>query len=76
MAIGQNILFVIERKTWTDLASSLRDGRKENNKKLLKIREETKCQLIYLIMVCLLERQQDNWKGFDTMHLHRADGIV
>ena len=44
-----HILFVIERKTWTDLASSLRDGRKENNKKLLKIREETKCQLIYLI---------------------------
>jgi ERCC4-type nuclease len=43
------ILFIIERKTWKDLASSLRDGRKENVKKLLKIREETGCQLIYLI---------------------------
>ena len=44
-----HILFVIERKTWNDLAASLKDGRKENTKKLLKIREETKCQLIYLI---------------------------
>lgn len=43
------ILFIIERKTWKDLAASLRDGRKENNKKLLKIREDTGCQLIYLI---------------------------
>lgn len=43
------ILFIIERKTWKDLAASLRDGRKENVKKLLKIREETGCQLIYLI---------------------------
>ena len=30
------ILFIIERKTWKDLAASLRDGRKENTKKLLK----------------------------------------
>lgn len=43
------ILFIIERKTWKDLASSLRDGRKENNKKLFKIREDTGCKLIYLI---------------------------
>lgn len=43
------ILFIIERKTWKDLAASLQDGRKENVKKLLKIREETGCQLIYLI---------------------------
>jgi ERCC4-type nuclease len=43
------ILFIIERKTWTDLAASLRDGRKENNKKLFKIRQATGCHLIYLI---------------------------
>lgn len=43
------ILFIIERKTWKDLAASLRDGRKENTKKLLKIREDTGCQIIYLI---------------------------
>lgn len=43
------ILLVIERKTWEDLASSIRDGRKENIKKLLDIREKTGCQIAYLI---------------------------
>ena len=43
------ILFIIERKTWKDLASSMRDGRKNNVNKMIKVREETGCQLIYLI---------------------------
>ena len=45
----ENILFVIERKTWKDLASSIRDGRKENVNKLLKLRTDTGCQILYLI---------------------------
>ena len=44
-----NILFIIERKTWCDLAASMRDGRKENVKKLINIREETGCKILYLI---------------------------
>jgi ERCC4-type nuclease len=44
-----NILFVIERKTWKDLASSMRDGRKHNVNKMIKLREDTGCQIIYLI---------------------------
>ena len=43
------ILMVIERKTWTDLAASFRDGRKENILKLLELRERTGCQIAYLI---------------------------
>ena len=43
------ILFIIERKSWKDLANSIKDGRKENVKKMLKMREETKCKLFYLI---------------------------
>ena len=43
------ILFIIERKTWGDLADSLRDGRSKNVKKMMKVREETGCKLIYLI---------------------------
>jgi ERCC4-type nuclease len=43
------ILIAIERKTWTDLASSMRDGRKENIKKLMELRDKTDCQLAYLI---------------------------
>lgn len=44
-----HILFIIERKTWKDLAGSLRDGRKHNINKMIKMREETGCHLIYLI---------------------------
>lgn len=43
------ILLAIERKTWQDLASSFRDGRKANISKLLNLREKTNCKLIYLI---------------------------
>lgn len=43
------ILVLIERKTWVDLAASLRDGRKENVQKLLSVREKTGCQVGYLI---------------------------
>lgn len=43
------ILFIIERKTWKDLASSIRDGRKHNINKMIKMRDETGCQLLYLI---------------------------
>lgn len=44
-----NILMVIERKTWKDLSSSLRDGRKDNFNKMLKLREDTGCKIFYLI---------------------------
>jgi ERCC4-type nuclease len=43
------ILFIIERKTWVDLASSIKDGRKNNVKKMIKARNDTNCILIYLI---------------------------
>lgn len=43
------ILLLIERKTWVDLAASIRDGRKENVQKLLAVREKTGCQVGYLI---------------------------
>ena len=45
----ERILFVIERKTWKDLASSIKDGRKHNVNKMIKIREDTGCHLMYLI---------------------------
>jgi ERCC4-type nuclease len=46
---GDQILFNIERKTWKDLASSFKDGRKDNVQKMLKLREDTHCKLIYLM---------------------------
>lgn len=43
------IMLIIERKTWADLASSLRDGRASNINKLIKTRDAAGCQLVYLI---------------------------
>lgn len=45
----EHILMIIERKSWKDLAASIRDGRKDNTTKMLKLREDTGCQLFYLI---------------------------
>jgi len=44
-----NIIVVIERKTLVDLASSLRDGRSKNVEKLINLRQETACKIIYII---------------------------
>ena len=43
------IMMIIERKTWEDLAASMRDGRKTNVQKLISVREKTGCQIAYLI---------------------------
>lgn len=44
-----NLLFCIERKTWTDLAQSICDGRTENVSKMISLRDKTGCKLIYLM---------------------------
>lgn len=46
---GDELLAIIERKTWTDLSAGLRDGRKENVAKLLYAREQSNALLMYLI---------------------------
>lgn len=43
------LIVLIERKTWLDLSSSLKDGRKENVHKLFEARDKSKCLLLYLI---------------------------
>jgi ERCC4-type nuclease len=46
----ENILFVIERKSWKDLSASIRDGRKKNINKLKEVRSEYPwVQIFYLI---------------------------
>ena len=43
------IVLIIERKSLADLAASIKDGRMENNNKLLEAREQTNCKLVYII---------------------------
>lgn len=44
-----SILAVIERKSWSDMAASIKDGRKRNVEKLLVARQSTSCTIVYLI---------------------------
>ena len=43
------ILMIVERKTLEDLASSFYDGRKANIEKLLALRQQCGCKIVYLI---------------------------
>jgi len=44
------ILVTIERKTWTDLADTVKDAkRRANHKKLLDLRNTTGCRIVYII---------------------------
>ena len=43
------ILACIERKTHADFASSFADGRYDNRAKMMKMRDETGCQLFFLV---------------------------
>lgn len=49
ITLDGKIIYVIERKTWKDLASSIKDGRIDNYKKLIDLRSETGCKIILLI---------------------------
>ncbi len=46
---GGKIILVIERKTYADLAASIKDGRMRNNKKLIDARAESGCKIMYII---------------------------
>ena len=46
---GNNIIFIIERKTWKDLSQSIKDGRKDNINRLIELRDNTNCKIFYLI---------------------------
>lgn len=47
--MGDKLVMCCERKTWKDLAASMRDGRKHNVNKLIELRRITGCKLFYLI---------------------------
>ncbi len=43
------ILAIIERKTYNDFSASFKDGRSENVNKLIKLREQTGCTIMFII---------------------------
>jgi ERCC4-type nuclease len=46
---NNKIIAAIERKSWVDLAASIKDGRAANINKMISLREQTGCKLLYLI---------------------------
>jgi ERCC4-type nuclease len=46
---GNIIIAAIERKSLEDYAASIKDGRADNKKKLIELRQKTNCALIYII---------------------------
>lgn len=44
-----HILAIIERKTWKDMAASIKDGRSKNVEKLKSVERETKCTVFYFV---------------------------
>lgn len=46
---GDSIIAAIERKSLEDYAASIKDGRSDNKKKLIELRQKTGCALIYII---------------------------
>lgn len=44
-----HILAIIERKTWKDMAASIKDGRSKNVDKLKSVALETKCVIFYFV---------------------------
>lgn len=45
----QSVLMIIERKSLNDLAASIKDGRMDNNDKLLEAQQTSGCQIMYII---------------------------
>ena len=43
------VIMVVERKSLSDLAASIKDGRMENNEKLLSAQKKHGCQILYII---------------------------
>lgn len=49
ITVDDRIVAIIERKTLTDYAASFKDGRINNTQKLLAMRAETGCRVIYIV---------------------------
>ena len=59
--LNEQVVVIIERKSLHDLASSIQDGRMENNNKLLEAQRVSKCQIIYLIEGPLCNSMERRW---------------
>lgn len=63
-------LFIIERKTWQDLSSSISDGRRENHESLVLFREKyPSCRIAYIIEGSSSRYNKTNRYGIPLLNL-------
>lgn len=80
---GDTIIAAIERKSLEDYAASIKDGRSDNKKKLIELRQKTGCALIYIIEGNPFPRPNDCFGNIpykyiesSIFHLMVRDGIT
>lgn len=67
--VNKKLVMTIERKTLEDYASSRKDGRHANVINLLKLREKTNCQIMYIIEGDLSPNDDTEYAGIKYKHI-------
>lgn len=77
------ICAIFERKTYEDYGASLKDGRHGNREKMLELRRETGCRVIYIVEGCEFPRPNDCFSNIkyqniesSMFHLMMRDNIM
>lgn len=78
---GDQICISIERKTLKDFGSSFKDGRYDNKQKMIELREQTNCSLLFIVEgTPSLSRYYSgiHYKNIESSIIHMAlrDGIT
>lgn len=79
---GTRIVAIFERKTYEDYAASFKDGRHTNKAKLIELRQQTGCRIIYIIEGKAFPRPDEYFSNIKYLniessifHLMMRDGI-
>lgn len=66
------ILVVIERKSLDDFAASLKDGRHQNKRKLVELRDATGCRIMYIIEGPEFPEPTSCWGNIPYKHIESS----
>jgi ERCC4-type nuclease len=72
IVLNDKLLAVLERKTYEDLAASIKDGRYDNKNGLINIREKTGCVIYYLIEGPISPKPSQTFGNIPYLYLESA----
>lgn len=67
-----HVIATIERKSLDDFGASLKDGRHLNKGKLVQLREQTGCRILYIIEGPEFPAQDSTWSGIPYKHIESS----